>query len=201
MMAAGPAAAPPGSQNVRTIRALHRCLAACLLLSLAACGGGGGSPGTRGGSGTTPGGGGNGGGGATPVVDKYVGTWVRCVSNGAGTSMRETLALDRTTDTTMTFSDTQVGFNNTSCTGTGNGQVTTTGTVLFNGKTKTIGSDTVDEVQIQQTNSGALQNQVMVVHPTSNGGTNLSLGLVSQGATFDTSGFPNALDPNAFTLQ
>jgi hypothetical protein len=178
------------------VRAFRPYLSALMLALVAGCGGGGGSPGTTHG-GVTGGGSGSGGGGTTtPVVNKYVGTWVRCTATGA-TSTRQTLALNRTTDTTMVFSETDVSFNNTSCTGTGTGQVSSNGTILFVGTTKNIGSDVVDEVQIAVTGSSSTQNQVFVVRSSGN----LFIGLTGTGATFDANGYPNALDPNGFTPQ
>lgn len=183
------------------VRALLPALAALLLAALAGCGGGGGSPGTPGGSGVSGSTGSSTGGSSTPtpVVNKYVGTWVRCLATSSTGSTRETLALNRTSDTMMVFSDTQLTFNNLACTGTGAGQVTTTGTVQFVGATKAIGSDTVDEVNITQTGSTTVQKQVLVIHSDGRLFTGVAAG--SSGAVLDANGYPSTLDPNGYSVQ
>lgn len=186
---------------MKNIRALQGCLAACLLASLAACGGGGGSPGTPGGS-TGSGGGtgggvdGSGGSGSTPSVDQYVATWVRCVPTGSATSERETLALNKTSDTAMVYSDVVLTFNNANCAGNSASQSNTNGTVLFTG-TKVIGTDTVDEVEITPTGSTTTQKEVLVVRAD----LHLYEGVVDANAVLDANGYPSTLDPNGFASQ
>jgi hypothetical protein len=199
-----------GSQNVNTIRALLRCLAACLLVSLAACGGGGGSPGTRGGGSISGGGAGGGGsgsgsGGTTPVAAKYVGTWVRCIANGSK-SVRDTLALNLSTTTpnALEFNEVFMNFDsNNTCNGsTASSQSTINGTVQFVGITKTIGSDTVDEAQVTQTPANGVLNQVFTLRASTNTTAgnvkNLFIGLTGRGESVDANGYPNALDPNFY---
>lgn len=189
---------------MKAIRAFHCCLAIGLVTMLAACGGGGGSPGTPGGGSISGGGGGgsSGGGGSggsggtsTAVVDKYVGTWMRCLATGNATSERETLALNKTGDTTMVYSHVQVTFNNTTCTGTGVSQASTNGTVLFTG-TKTINGETVDEVNITPSNS-SVQKEVLVVRTD----RKLYEGVVDNTAVLDANGYPSTIDPNGFAPQ
>lgn len=186
---------------MKNMRAFHVCLATGLVATLAACGGGGGSPGTPTGGSISGGGGGSGGGGSggsgggTAVTDKYIGTWVRCLDTGSGTSERETLGLNKTGDTTMVFNDVQVAFNNATCTGTGSSQATTNGTVLFTG-TKTINGEAVDEVNITPTN-GPMQKDVLVVRTD----RKLYEGVTDKTAVLDANGYPSTIDPNGFAPQ
>lgn len=171
-------------------RFLRLAAAGLLAAGVAACGGGGGSPGTPSGGGVS--GGGGGGGGSSAVTDKYIGTWVRCLVTGGSTAQQDTLVLNKSTDTSMVFSDTLINYNNTTCVGTGAQQAPTTGNVTWVGS-KSIGSETVDEITIQTNGVVPIAKQVIEIR------TDTKLYLGDTTSTVDANGYPNAIDPNGFT--
>lgn len=157
-----------------------------LAVLLGACGGGGGGTG----SGTT-------GLGTVTAGDasRYVGTWSSCSSTGTSTSERDTVVITATGASTLAFTDSQTSFSAAGCTGTAGTPTSSTGTVVFTGTTKTVGSSTVDKATITQGTS--VNKQIFLVTATT-----LNTGRqAGDGGTVDADGYPNTLDSQVLTKQ
>lgn len=172
---------------------VRRLAGALLLVLLAACGGGGGGGDADGGTaapGTTS---------TTPAttsetsnVDVYVGNWVACFMEGGG-SMRESLVITRTSDTSLTFTFTGQRFASTDCSGTAQSTDSGTGTATLTGK-KTVGTEVADKVQITEGN--VTDKDLLAVRADGK----LYVGRdADSGGTVDADGYPNTFDTDPFT--
>ena len=120
------------------------------------------------------------------IADKYIGTWVAC-SSSPSTSVRETFIFSKASATKVSYTFTQVGFDNTACSGLPpSSPFSATGTFTFAG-TKVIDGKTVDKINdeffapVARTEKG-----VGFIS-----GTTLTLG---SDAPLDAEGYPTALD-------
>jgi hypothetical protein len=152
--------------------------------TLAACGGGGGSTAANPNPPVT-----------ADVVDKYVGTWVACYPNAAGTrSSKDTIVITKSSATSMVVDAKGDDFANASCTGTPAGTpFTSKDRDDFKG-TKIIGTDTVDkfeETDLQGT--VPVYKQIYLIK-----GNKLIYG--AGFAAKDADGYPVALDPEIYAL-
>lgn len=145
---------------------------------LVACGGGG-DAGTAGGTtaSTT----------SSSSVDKYVGTWLLCEAEGAG-SESESLVITKNSDTAFGFVFTLRAHAGTSCAGEGTTTEQGSGTGTLVG-TKTIGSDTVDKIDITE---GAGSEKIAAMIKDSR--LVFSLDSDQAGYSADAEGYPNVMD-------
>ncbi|NPC54667.1 hypothetical protein [Caenimonas soli] len=153
---------------------------------LAACGGGGGNPGATSGSGgttttttTTV--------SAASAVDKYVGTWLLCLSTGVG-STSQTLVFAKTGDAALSYTFTFRTHTASGCTGTATVIGEGTGTVAVTG-TKLVGTEIVDKWIT--TENGQTQKMLAVIR---NSRLFFSIERDQPGFTEDSEGYPNTLD-------
>jgi hypothetical protein len=162
--------------------------------TLAACGGGGDAPAV-----TQPAGGPAAGSPASPpvtnpdVVDKYVGTWISCVPNAAGTSSnKDTTVITKSSATSMILDYKFEDFTNATCSGTATGTpMTARDKNDFKG-TKAIGADTVDKFeQTDLLNSLPIYKQILLIK-----GNKFIFG--AGFAAKDADGYPVALDPEIY---
>jgi hypothetical protein len=163
-----------------------------LLALFASCGGGGDGPATATATTATA---------TTTTVlaagdaSRYVGTWSACLSTGTSGSQKETTVITATGASSLAFTDTDINFPAAGCAGTASTPSTSTGTVVFNGTTKTVGTSTVDKGTVTQGTS--VQKQIFLVTATT-----LSSGKsVADGGTLDVDGYPNSLDSGVQTQQ
>lgn len=199
--------------STRTKSAL---IGSALILVLGGCGGGGGggtsttaagttanTSGTGSGTTTTGSGGGTGssGSGSTTtaaVVDKYVGSWLSTCNVQTSASTRELLTLAKTSDTTVSFTSVRTTYATLDCSGTGTVTKNETGAGTWVG-TKTIGTQTVDEVTTLQTGSTTVQKQVLVIG--SDGKLYMGIQAGDPGAVIDANGYPSTLQATGDTKQ
>jgi hypothetical protein len=136
-------------------------------------------------------------------IDAYVGTWVNCSPLGNTSSEKEVIVFTKTSATSVSWVDTTTEHNGTTCAGTGTNSTVDRGTLRTVG-TKTIGTDVVDRVQIDITQSST---------QTSTGLGSIDLGrtvvfingnILRTGdyfAPFDSEGYPTALSTYIATRQ
>ena len=128
-------------------------------------------------------------------ASRYAGTWSACVSTGASTSRKETVVITATGASTLAFSQSETNFAAAGCTGTAGTPSTGTGTAVFTGTTKTVGTSTVDKGTVTQ--GTKVQKQIFLVTATT-----LTTGKgVGDGGTLDADGYPNSLDSGVLTKQ
>jgi hypothetical protein len=129
------------------------------------------------------------------VVDKYVGTWIGpCVSVGASEWEREAFTITKTGDTTFTFSSVNSIYASSSCSGTPTRSDSGTGTGTMRG-TKTIGTDTVDKIDIVE--NGTVHKEVVLIKD----GKLYNGRAASEGGSVDSEGYPATLETNGNTRQ
>lgn len=160
------------------------------LALLTGCGGGGDGSGTAGTTTTTT---------TTTTtstasaVDKYVGTWSGCFA-GVGGSFKETITITKSSDTVASYSFIGAEYASADCSGTSTGGDSGSGTATMVG-TKTIGSETVDKVDMVE--SSLSEKQVLAIV-----GAELVSGVAAaDGGTVDADGYPNTLNGDGLTKQ
>ena len=130
--------------------------------------------------------------GASPV-DKYVGTWSQCFNEATG-SARDTFTLSKTGTFTASAPGTDTIYASPNCSGTATTKATSGTTVTFQG-TKTLGTETVDKVDLIQ--QGVFVKSVVVIK---NG--QLYVGRTFRdGGSVDSEGYPTSLEPIPYTRQ
>ena len=132
---------------------------------------------------------------ATSFADKYVGTWSQgCGGFGPGGigSDKGSFTVTKTSDTTLSFSFTDTTYASNNCSGTPTKTESGTGAVTFRGTT-TIGTDTVDKVDIVQGN-GPINKELLAIK-------NGQLFSSRDNAPKDSEGYPTALDSTGATKQ
>lgn len=127
------------------------------------------------------------------AVDKYVGTWSGCFAEGSG-SQRETITITKSSDAVASYSFSGSGYASADCSGAATSSDSGSGTATMVG-TKTIGSETVDKVDMAE---GSLsEKQVLAIV-----GSKLVSGVTAaDGGTVDADGYPNTLDTDGLTKQ
>ena len=121
----------------------------------------------------------------------YAGTWTVC-SQEQGGSRREALQVNRTGDTTGTFSFTAQFFASTDCTGTAQRTETGSGTIVLVGK-GSVGGEVVDKAQITEDN--VTDKEILAVRADGK----LYVGRDAEsGGALDTEGYPTSFDTDPF---
>ena len=129
---------------------------------------------------------------AGSLAEKFAGTWLSC-SFSANAWIRQTVTYVKTSEAALNFTAKSELFLGTNCTGTLHGTTTASGTVTFLGKTKTIGSETVEKIDM--VTNGSPFKQVTVIKRDGH----MHLGLLT--GPLDAEGFPDTLSPVARTRQ
>lgn len=122
----------------------------------------------------------------------YAGRWTVC-SQEQGGSRRETLQINRTSDSAGTFSFTGEIFTTTNCTGTAASTDSGSGTIVLVGK-GSVGGEVVDKVQITENN--VTDKEIVAVRADGK----LYVGRDAEsGGTLDSEGYPTTFDTEPFT--
>jgi hypothetical protein len=170
---------------MRCARILAIVASATLVGVLAGCGGGGDGDGDRLFNGLTP--------PASAALEKYVGTWRNCAPVGADSEL-DTITITRTGETTANFSSTLTTHTGAGCTGTATASGAESGSITWSG-TKTIGTETVDKIDILMGTKS--EKQVAAVRADGTFHTGIPVG--ETGSNPDAQGYPGALDANGYT--
>jgi len=138
---------------------------------------------------------------APGVADKYVGTWVMCVTV-ANISYKITMIGTKVSATSINYTYSQAQHSNSNCAGTGTNDYTEAGSIVYQG-TKTIGTDEADKGEATIT----ADSDNLTVEPRTEKDVSLVSGNMlyhgdKSASGLDSEGYPNALfRRNGFTKQ
>ena len=131
---------------------------------------------------------------ASPV-DKYVGTWSHCFTEGTG-SARDTFTIVKTGTFTGSSTGTDTRYaSSATCSGAATSSKATSGNTITWRGTKTLGADTVDKIELVE--QGVLGKTVVVIK----NGLLFTGRDVRDGGSLDSEGYPTSLDPNSYSRQ
>lgn len=125
----------------------------------------------------------------------YVGTWRACWAF-EGNSVNEVLTIIRTGDTTGNFTTTMTAHTGAGCTGGAVATESGSGSVTWKG-TKTVGSETVDKLEIVM--GAQSEKQIAVIRADGKFYSGIAVG--EPGSNPDAEGYPSALETLGYTKQ
>jgi hypothetical protein len=128
-------------------------------------------------------------------LDRYVGTWRACWPAGAN-SETEVLTITRTSDTTGNFTTTLTTHAGAGCTGAAVGAESGAGSLTWKG-TKTVGSETVDKLEIVMGTQS--EKQIAVLRADGKFYSGIAVG--EPGSNPDAEGYPGAFETIGYTRQ
>lgn len=127
-------------------------------------------------------------------IDKYVGSWTACIPEANSRSSRENLTVAKTGDASGSFTVAATEYSGTNCTGAPVRTENEAGSFTLIG-TKTIGTETVDKVNIVVGN--IQQKQVFVVR--ADGRFHTGIPTDEPGSAADAEGYPGAIEATGFS--